>query len=84
MQRKKRSPRTSIQGQKRTEKSNGLIENYTNPPTAVNRKCSSCGYFRQVEQARRNRVFCMFTGETISPGMTCDFWTLAEVAHADI
>lgn len=82
--RKSESPRTGIQGQRKTEKANGLMEKYLSPPAGVNRKCSSCGYFRQVEQARRNRVFCRFTGETVSPGMTCDFWTLAEVAHADI
>ena len=60
--RKSESPRTGIQGQRKTEKANGLMEKYLSPPAGVNRKCSSCGYFRQVEQARRNRVFC-HTGE---------------------
>ena len=40
----------------------------------VNRNCFSCQYFREFPRARWKKLFCQFTGESVSETWGCEHW----------
>jgi hypothetical protein len=55
-----------------------VIPLYSVEPPSVKEQCFSCKYFRVVENGRWKRVFCAFTGESLSETWSCQFWEPAE------
>ena len=74
MTNKTRNPRRADQGYTIEESLDALKKLYPVSSSYVNGKCSDCCHFRQVQRVRSIRAFCQFSGETVSPGMTCKFW----------
>ena len=75
---KKESPRhDKLRGQRKTDagQATALKEVYAKPVQPASHTCPSCLYYRFIQTARFNKIFCAFTGEKITAGWTCSFWT---------
>lgn len=68
------NPRREDRGFTIKESLEALRRLYPVSSSYVNGKCSDCCHFRQVQRVRSIRTFCQFSGEKVSPGMTCKFW----------
>ena len=47
---------------------------YPAAPAPVNQKCLSCQHFKRSTTGRWKRIFCWFTGESVSETWGCDHW----------
>ena len=74
MNQKQQNPRREDRGYTIEESLEALRRLYPVSPSGVKVKCFDCCHFRQVQRVRSIRAFCQFSGEKVSPGMTCKFW----------
>ncbi len=76
MTHQRKSPdRSRIRARAESKKSFALQQQYPVPASPVNRLCRACLYFREGMAGSRPRPVCGFTGERITEGVGCVFFT---------
>ena len=73
---KRKAPELS-RGRKKTvaEQATALKAVYPTPLSPASQTCATCLYYRFIQTAKFNKIFCAFTGEKITAGWSCGFWS---------